>query len=147
MGIRRPADRLPRNILKIYQDVTEDVLPKIMPSFIPTIIESTLTATEINPAGNHTISMGDSGKVICGGNGTIFIPTNDSVPLPVVTTINIITESQEYVVKAVNENVTSVYYNSNSVPGSWIIPPRTMAKLCKIETNTWNIQGENIVRY
>lgn len=147
MGIKKPVDRLPKNILRLYHDVVEDVLPTVMPSFIPTIIESTITTSQINTTGNHTLSLGDAGKSICGGNGTIFIPTNTTTPFPVVTNIFIVTEDDEFVIKAISNNITSVYHNGNAQAGDWIIPPRTMAKLCKIENEIWNIQGENIIRF
>ena len=73
MGIKRPSDRLPTNVKKLYQDMIGDVLPVVMPSFIPSIVESTLTITQNKPVGDYTLELPDAGNAICGGNGTIFI--------------------------------------------------------------------------
>lgn len=147
MGIKRPADRIPRNVLRIYEDVVEQTLPRMVPSIIPSVIQSTLVMGQIKPVGNYTLTINDAGKSICGGNAAIFVPTDETVDFPVVTTINIVTEADEFIIQPVNKNITSIYYNNNPVAGEWIIPPRTMAQLCKIDNNTWNIQGQNLVRF
>lgn len=134
MGILRTANRLPPNTVRGVQEIVKTMIPSA-------------TISQLKPVGNYTLTLSDSGKSICGGNGTIFIPTNNDVAFPVVTTIDIVTEDGEYVIKAASNNITSVYNNRNFTAGDWIIPPRSMVKLCKIDTETWNIQGENIVRF
>lgn len=147
MGIKRTVDRLPKNIIKVYQNVVEEILPSMVPTIVPAVLQFTLVTGQIKPGGNYTLSLSDAGKSICGGNATIFVPTNQDVAFPVVTTIYIVTENDEYVVQAVNKNTTSIYYNGDAVSGDWIIPPRTMVQLCKIDTDTWNIQGQKLVRF
>ena len=146
MGIRRPISRLPSNVLKAYKDVVEEVLPSLVPTIMPTVLQSTLVAEQITVNGNYSLVLSDSGKCICGGNGTITVPTNVQVAFPVVTTINIVTEENEFIIKGFNTDVL-VYHNNNLVSADWIIPPRTMVQLCKVGTNTWNIQGQNVVRF
>lgn len=147
MGLRSPASRIPAKSLMVVQRAINELLPSMIPSITTSVVDASLTTTQLKPIGNHTLQLADSGKSICGGNGTIYVPTNQSVAFPVVTTINIVTENDEYVVQAVSNNTTSIFYNGNSTSGSWIIPPRTMVKLCKIDTDAWNLQGENLVRF
>lgn len=106
---------------------------------------STTTVPYINViTGSYTIQLADIGGMVYGSNADISIPDDTTMSADLGSSLTITSGNNLITVQA--ENVgTSIYLSGNTTPGSWIIPPRTVAKLYKLETEVWYLDGIGIV--
>lgn len=90
----------------------------------------------------YTLQLSDNGKHIYGVVGNhIVIPTNISVPFPIGTTISFVSASEIMYFAADDPSVVIWGAGLDNSELYWLIPPRSMATILKIEQDVWIIQG------
>jgi hypothetical protein len=99
-----------------------------------------------NLTGNYTLGLTDPGTVLYGEDLTLTIPTFATTAIPVGSYVTIATSTDIIIVDPASVAV-SIYLSGNIVAGSWIIPARSIARLTKVETNVWYLDGANIVSF
>jgi hypothetical protein len=87
---------------------------------------------------NYTLALSDAGRFIYADNNTITIPYNYDAPFPVGTEIKIVTQSVGSMVQ-IDGGSTSLYVNGTYESG-FILPPRCIASLLKVEEEVWTIE-------
>lgn len=94
----------------------------------------------------YTLSMLDDGNVVYASNATIVVPNVSTVNFTTGTEIVVQTAGIGVTLDVLNAQ-TSIYNTGNTQSGTWIIPARTRAILQKLESEVWQLTGQNIVRF
>lgn len=99
-----------------------------------------------NPVVNYQLVTTDLGKLITASNITITVPSTVQAGFAAGSYLTIATGVDLVIVQPSGVTV-SVYYSGNTTAGSWIIPPRSIARLTKVAAEVWYLDGAGIVSF
>jgi hypothetical protein len=112
-------------------------------------VESYIPQILIEDNEHHYLEIGDAGKHYYSNvNGWyyLFVPDNNSTPFPIGTFIDIVTGENNWIYITANDSlITSINVPGLTyAPWGYDIPPRSTARLIKVENERWMLSGYGI---